>query len=175
MAARIPLFPQVRRTAGQTAPPPTPARPYAVEGPALDIDIARLASALSAEVRGEVRFSEGDRALYATDASNYRQIPIGVVLPRDTEDVEATIALCRQFGAPIIARGGATDLAGSTCNAAVVLDFSKYMNRVLDIDWTSRVARVQPGAVLDDLRQAAEARHLTFGPDPATHNRNTLG
>src|SRR5690242_9848033 len=175
MATRIPLLPQVRRATGRTAPPPTPARSHAVEGPALDVDVARLASALAAQVRGEVRFTDGDRALYSTDASNYRQIPIGVVLPRDAEDVEASIALCRQFGAPIVARGGATDLAGATCNAAVVLDFSKYMNRVLDIDWANRVARVQPGAVLDDLRHAAEARHLTFGPDPATHNRNTLG
>src|SRR5690348_10835876 len=121
MATRIPLFPQVRRGTGQSAPPPTPQRPHAVEGPALNIDMVRLARELTAKVRGEVRFTAGDRALYSTDASNYRQIPIGVVLPRDAGDVEVVIAICREFGAPIVARGGATDLAGSTCNAAVVL------------------------------------------------------
>ena len=122
-----------------------------------------------------MRFDDGSRALYATDASNYRQVPIGVVLPRDAEDVERTIGACRKYGAPILSRGGGTDLAGSTCNAAVVMDFTKYMNRVVEIDWESKQARVQPGCVLDDLRAAAETRHYTFGPDPATHNRNTLG
>ena len=171
--ASIPISP-VRRRGGK-APPPTPTRPDAVEAVSLPVDAVELSAELALGVRGEVRFSAGDRALYSTDASNYRQIPIGVVVPRDAEDVENAIAICRRFGAPIVARGGATDLAGATCNAAVVLDFSKYMNRVLDIDWDARVARVQPGTVLDDLRSAAEARHLTFGPDPATHNRNTLG
>ena len=170
---RIPLFP-VRRTGG-SSPPPTPPRPDAIDARSLSVDAIQLSADLARALRGEVRFSVGDRALYSTDASNYRQIPIGVVLPRDAEDVEAAVAICRRVGAPIVARGGATDLAGATCNAAVVLDFSKYMNRVLDIDWNGRVARVQPGTVLDDLRSAAEDRHLTFGPDPATHNRNTLG
>src|SRR6185437_233426 len=87
-----------------------------------------LEEKLRATVRGEVRFDDGSRALYATDASNYRQVPIGVVLPRDAEDVERTIAACRKYGAPILSRGGGTDLAGSTCNAAVVMDFTKYMN-----------------------------------------------
>ena len=94
----------------------------------------------------------GSRALYATDASNYRQVPIGVVLPRDAEDVERTIAACRKYGAPILSRGGGTDLAGSTFNAAVVMDFTKYMNRVVEIDWERKQARVEPGCVLDDLR-----------------------
>ena len=140
-----------------------------------DVDAAGLAAGLRRQVRGEVRFDDGSRALYATDASNYRQVPIGVVLPRDAEDVERTIAACRKYGAPILSRGGGTDLAGSTCNAAVVMDFTKYMNRVVEIDWERKQARVEPGCVLDDLRNAAEARHYTFGPDPATHNRNTLG
>jgi FAD/FMN-containing dehydrogenase/Fe-S oxidoreductase len=175
MGQQIPLYPLVRRAPGRSAPPPTPPRPDAVEGPSLDFDLRALASRLDRNIRGEVRFDDGDRALYSTDASNYRQIPIGVVLPRDKDDVMAAVEVCREFGAPIVARGGATDLAGSTCNAAVVLDMSKYMNRVLDIDWDQRVARVEPGTVLDDLRRAAEQRHLTFGPDPATHNRNTLG
>src|ERR1051325_5231208 len=141
----------------------------------VNVDVAALERELRKNIRGEVRFGDGDRALYSTDASNYRQIPIGVVLPRDVDDVVTAVAICREFAAPIVSRGGGTDLAGSTCNAAVVLDMSKYMNRVLAIDWDAKVAHVQPGTVLDDLRHAAEQHHLTFGPDPATHNRNTLG
>ncbi len=134
-----------------------------------------LEAALRAAVRGEVRFDRGSRAMYATDASNYRQVPIGVVIPRDSEDVVAAIAVCRRFGAPIVSRGGGTSLAGETCNAAVVIDFSKYMNAIVEIDWDGKKARVQPGLVNDDLRDKAEERHLTWGPDPATHNRNTFG
>ncbi len=160
---------------GTRAPLPVLPRPDAVAPAQTGADMDRLAAALRKTVRGEVRFTAGDRALYSTDASNYRQIPIGVVIPRDADDVVAAIGVCRESGAPIVARGGATDLAGSTCNAAVVLDMSKYMNHVLEIDWEGRWARVEPGTVLDDLRHRAEARHLTFGPDPATHSRNTLG
>ncbi|HXF35461.1 MAG TPA: FAD-binding and (Fe-S)-binding domain-containing protein [Candidatus Acidoferrales bacterium] len=140
-----------------------------------DVDVAGLEAELRAAIRGEIRFDVGSRALYATDASNYRQVPVGVVLPRDPQDVERTIAAARKFNAPIVSRGGGTGLAGAGCNAAVLMDFSKYMNRVVDIDWDHGLARVQPGCVLDDLRDAAEKRHMTFGPDPATHNRNTLG
>jgi FAD/FMN-containing dehydrogenase/Fe-S oxidoreductase len=89
--------------------------------------------------------------------------------------VVETVAACRELGAPIVSRGGATDLAGSTCNAAVVIDMSKYLNRVLEIDWHERWALVEPGVVLDDLRSRTEQRQLTFGPDPATHARNTIG
>ncbi|MDQ2866699.1 MAG: FAD-binding oxidoreductase [Candidatus Eremiobacteraeota bacterium] len=113
--------------------------------------------------------------MYATDASNYRQVPIGVVIPRDTNDVIGALAVCRRFDAPVVSRGGGTSLAGETCNAAVVIDFSKYMNAIVDIDWDAKIARVQPGLVTDDLRDKAEERNLTWGPDPATHNRNTLG
>ncbi len=141
----------------------------------MQVDALALADALRAEIRGEVRFDRGTRALYATDGSNYRQIPIGVVLPRDADDVIATVALCRQFGAPLLCRGGGTSLAGQCCNVAVILDFSKYMARILEIDPVRRIARVQPGVVLDSLRSAAEKHHLTFGPDPATHDRCTLG
>ena len=125
--------------------------------------------------RGEVRFDDSSRALYATDGSNYRQVPIGVVLPRDADDVLAAISLCREFGAPLLCRGGGTSLAGQCCNVAVVLDFSKYMAKILEIDPARRIARVQPGVVLDHLRNAAEKHHLTFAPDPATHDRCTLG
>src|SRR5579862_2240688 len=139
------------------------------------IDADALAESLRREVRGEVRFDRGSRALYATDASNYRQVPIGVVLPRNVDDVLATVSLCREFGAPLLCRGGGTSLAGQCCNVAVILDFSKYMAKILEIDQGRRVARVQPGVVLDSLRTAAEKHHLTFAPDPATHDRCTLG
>jgi FAD/FMN-containing dehydrogenase/Fe-S oxidoreductase len=126
-------------------------------------------------VRGEVRFDRGSRALYATDGSNYRQVPIGLVVPRDADDVVAAVAACRKYDAPVLPRGAGTSLAGQCCNVAVVFDFTKYMNRILEIDPAGRFARVQPGVVLDSLRNAAEAHHLTFGPDPSTHSRCTLG
>ena len=138
-------------------------------------DASGLHEALRKNVRGEVRFDNGSRALYATDASNYRQVPIGVVLPHDAEDVIAAIAVCREFGAPLLCRGGGTSLAGQCCNVAIVLDFSKHMASILEIDPTRRIARVQPGVVLDHLRNAAEKHHLTFAPDPATHDRCTIG
>jgi FAD/FMN-containing dehydrogenase/Fe-S oxidoreductase len=140
-----------------------------------DVDAKGLAEALRAQIRGDVRFDRGTRALYATDGSNYRQVPIGVVLPRDADDVLASVARCRQFGAPLLCRGGGTSLAGQCCNVAVILDFSRYMAKILEIDPARRIARVQPGVVLDHLRAAAEKHHLTFGPDPASHDRCTLG
>jgi FAD/FMN-containing dehydrogenase/Fe-S oxidoreductase len=136
---------------------------------------AALAAELGAAVAGEVRFDAASRALYSTDGSNYRQVPIGVVLPRDAADVEATVAACRRHGAPVLARGGGTSLAGQCCNVAVVLDFSKYMHRLLALDPERCLARVEPGIVLDTLRAAAERHHLTYGPDPASHDRCTLG
>ncbi len=138
-------------------------------------DASGLAEALRAEVQGEVRFDAAARALYATDGSNYRQVPIGVVVPRDASDVLAAISICREFNAPLLCRGGGTSLAGQCCNVAVVLDFSKYMARILEIDPARRIARVQPGVVLDTLRNAAEKHHLTFAPDPASHDRCTIG
>ncbi len=139
------------------------------------LDASALEASLRRHLRGEVRFDSGSRALYATDGSNYRQVPIGVVVPRDKEDVLATVALCRDHRAPLLARGGGTSLAGQCCNAAVVLDFSKYMATILEIDPARRIARVEPGVVLDRLRAEAEKHHLTFAPDPATHDRCTLG
>ncbi len=126
-------------------------------------------------MRGEVRFDEASRALYATDSSNYRQVPIGLVVPLDEADVVATVAICREMGAPVLSRGGGTSLAGQCCNVAVVLDFSKYMHGIVELDAAQKFARVQPGIVLDRLRDAAEVHDLTFAPDPATHSRCTLG
>jgi FAD/FMN-containing dehydrogenase/Fe-S oxidoreductase len=134
-----------------------------------------LEKELKRTIRGEVRFDRGSRALYATDGSNYRQIPIGLVVPRDDEDVIVAVAACRKFGAPVLARGAGTSLAGQCCNVAVVLDFTKYMNQILEIDSNARFARAQPGVVLDSLRNHAESYQLTFAPDPSTHNRCTIG
>ncbi len=139
------------------------------------VDAERLADHLRRAIRGEVRFDRGSRALYATDGSNYRQPPIGVVVPRDVEDVETAVAVCREHDAPIFGRGGGTSLAGQCCNAAVCFDFSKYMSRVLEIDARRRLGRVQPGTILDDLQRKAKAFGMVFGPDPATHTHCTLG
>ena len=109
--------------------------PRARLDPGAMVDVDGLEVELRRTVRGGVRFDDGHRAMYSTDASNYRQVPLGVVLPRDAEDVEAVVAACRRFDAPIVARGGGTSLAGETCNVAVVIDFSKHMNRILGIDW----------------------------------------
>jgi FAD/FMN-containing dehydrogenase len=145
------------------------------DGRALREAADALASELRVVVRGEVRFDAGTRALYATDASNYRQVPIGVVIPRDLDDVVEAVAVCRRHGAPILGRGGGTSLAGQCCNVAVVFDTSKYMNQVLAVDSDRRVARVQPGTILDTLQQQARPFGLIFGPDPSTHSRCTLG
>src|SRR5260370_40186005 len=150
-----------------------PARaPFALSA---QIDRVALAEALRAEIRVDVRFDAGSRALYASDGSNYRQVPIGVLLPRDVKDVLAAVTICRRFRAPLLCRGGGTSLAGQCCNVAVILDFSKYMADILEIDPARHIARVQPGVILDHLRNAAEKHHLTFAPDPATHDHCTLG
>jgi FAD/FMN-containing dehydrogenase/Fe-S oxidoreductase len=141
----------------------------------LELDSRKLARELAAVVDGEVRFSPGSRALYTTGGSNYRQVPIGIVIPRTVEDVVAAVAVCRAHDAPVLSRGGGTSLAGQVANVAVVIDFSKYLNRVLDIDPERRLARIQPGTILDHLRDRAEAHRLTYGPDPSTHTHCTLG
>jgi FAD/FMN-containing dehydrogenase/Fe-S oxidoreductase len=147
------------------------ARPAGVE----NVDRLTLARELSQAIAGEVRFSDGSRALYANDASSYRQVPLGVVLPRTVDDVVATVNLCREFEAPVFARGAGTGLAGQTVNEAVLVDFSKYLRELVELDHERRLARVQPGLVLDRLRERAEEHDLTYGPDPATHSRCTLG
>jgi FAD/FMN-containing dehydrogenase/Fe-S oxidoreductase len=153
--------------------------PLPLSSHAKPVDSFQHASDLEREltrtVRGEVRFDRGSRALYATDGSNYRQIPIGLVIPRDRDDVIAAVGACRKYGAPILPRGAGTSLAGQCCNVAVVLDFTKSMNQILELNAGEQFARVQPGVVLDTLRTLAERHHLTFGPDPSTHSRCTLG
>jgi FAD/FMN-containing dehydrogenase len=144
-------------------------------GAGASLEVSGLEAALRGAVRGEVRFDRGTLGAYATDASNYRQVPIGVVLPRSSDDVRATVRIAREHGAPILGRGGGTSLAGQCCNHAVVLDFSKYMGGVLEVNPEEAWALVEPGCVLDDLRDAVAPYGLTFGPDPATHDRCTLG
>jgi FAD/FMN-containing dehydrogenase/Fe-S oxidoreductase len=138
-------------------------------------DARDLERELRQRVEGEVRFDDGTRAMYAVDASNYRQPPIGVVIPKSEEDVIATVAACREFGAPLLSRGGGTSLAGQCCNAAVVLDWSKYLNNIIEINAPKKYAWVQPGTICDDLKNATEPFDLVFGPDPATHNHCTFG
>ncbi|MDT7585443.1 MAG: hypothetical protein QOE32_2993, partial [Pseudonocardiales bacterium] len=129
---------------------------------------------LTAAVSGTVRFDAASRAMWSADASNYRRVPIGVVTPRDTGDVEAAIAVCREHGVPVLPRGAGTSIGGQAVNTAVVLDF-KHLNRILELDPEARTARVEPGVVCDALRDAGRPHGLTFGPDPSTHNRCTLG
>ncbi len=141
-------------------------------------DIGGLEAELRECVQGEVRFDPGSKAIYAVDASNYRQVPIGVVIPRTKEDVVQAVAACRKFGVPILSRGGGTSLAGQCCNVAVVIDWSKYMHGVLEVNTAARWARVLPGTVCDELRDRAIHESnglLTWGPDPATHNYCCFG
>jgi FAD/FMN-containing dehydrogenase/Fe-S oxidoreductase len=134
-----------------------------------------LAAALRAAVGGEVDFGAGRRAEYSGDASLYRCVPLGVVFPRDAADVEATLATCRQAGVPLTFRGGGTSISGQAVGRGVVVDCSRHLDRIVEIDPERRVARAQPGVVLDDLRRAAAVHGLDVGPDPSTHSRCTLG
>ena len=139
------------------------------------VDTTAFERDLRAAVRGEVHFEDAYRAMYSTDASNYRQVPIAVILPFDEADMIAAVQTAHRHGAPIVHRGGGTSLAGETCNEAVVIDSSKYLNKLLEIDYDAKTARVQPGLVLDDLRNTAEKQGFTYGCAPSTHNRCTLG
>ncbi|MFF6949222.1 FAD-binding and (Fe-S)-binding domain-containing protein [Streptomyces iakyrus] len=134
-----------------------------------------LEAQLRAVVRGEVGFDVTSRALTTMDASNYRRVPVGVVAPRDGDDVAAVLAVCREQGVPVVARGGGTSIAGQATGTGVVLDFTRHMNRLVALDPEARTAVVQPGLVLDRLQEAAAPHGLRFGPDPSTHSRCTLG
>src|ERR1051326_2171871 len=114
-----------------------------------------LAAELRATITGEVRFDSGTRALYAVDGSNYRQVPIGVVIPKTIDEVIQTVALARKHGVPLLPRGGGTSLAGQSCNLAVIIDFSKYLNHIIELNPVEKYAWVQPGCVLDHLRLRA--------------------
>jgi FAD/FMN-containing dehydrogenase/Fe-S oxidoreductase len=134
-----------------------------------------LAAALRRRIDGEVRFDNGSRALYASDLSMYRQVPVGVVIPRTYDDVIETVALCHEYQAPILGRGCGTSLAGQCCNTAVVIDFSKYLNKVLEVNARQKYAWVEPGVICDQLKEETEKHNLVLAPDPATHEYCTLG
>ncbi|MFJ3622625.1 FAD-binding and (Fe-S)-binding domain-containing protein [Streptomyces iakyrus] len=139
-------------------------------------DLAGLTARL-AELAPGLRVETGPGATgpYAYDASNYRVPPRAVVFPRGAEDVVAVVRACREAGVPVTPRGGGTSMAGNAVGPGVVLDFSRHMNRILDIDPVARTARVEAGVVLDALRSATALHGLDFGPDPSSHSRCTLG
>ncbi|MFE7132215.1 FAD-binding and (Fe-S)-binding domain-containing protein [Streptomyces sp. NPDC057638] len=138
-------------------------------------DTFRLVRELRAAVRGRVDFSPTARALTTMDASNYRRVPLGTVAPADADDIEATLALCREHAVPVVPRGGGTSIAGGALGTGVVLDLTCHMNALVSLDPDARTAIVQPGIVLDTLNAAARPHGLLFGPDPSTHARCTLG
>lgn len=138
-------------------------------------DVAALEEALRAEVEGEVRFDPGSRGAYATDGSNYRQVPIGVVVPYGVEASAAAVAVCARFGAPVLSRGGGTSLAGQCTNTAVVIDWTKYCDGLVSVDREARTCVVEPGIVLDELNRQLAACGLKFGPKPSTHTHCTIG
>ncbi len=141
-----------------------------------NVNAALLEKELKKVIKGEVRFDNGSKALYSTDASNYRQIPIGVVIPRSKYDIINAVAICNQYKSPVLMRGGGTSLAGQCCNVAVVMDLSKYYNQVLSFDKKNKTVKVETGIVLDDMKKVTEKKSgLTFGPDPATHTHCTIG
>src|SRR5688572_22819987 len=134
-----------------------------------------LEQELRRHVEGDVRFDQFSRLLYSTDASMYQMEPMGVVIPRHAGDVQAVVEVANRMGAPILSRGGGTSLTGQTVNHAVVIDFSRYMNQVLEVNTEELWARVQPGLVQDELNQHVRSSGLLFGPDTSTSNRATIG
>src|SRR5438067_1762764 len=119
----------------------------------IEVDAAALEADLRKRVRGEVRFDSGSRGMYANDAGNYRMVPLGVVIPKSADDVIATVAACRRHGVPLHGRGGGTGIPGQTVNDGIVIDFSKTMNALVNLDPERKLATVQPGIVLDTLRE----------------------
>jgi len=150
----------------------------AIPGPPramVQIDVAALKRRLRSKVKGEVRFDPGTLAMYASDASNYRQVPIGVVLPKTLDDVVAAHRVCHEFGAPVLNRGGGTSLSGETVNYAVVIDHSKYLTGIGEIDAKRRLVTCEPGVINEELNRHTGSRGLVFGPDPSSHSRCVIG
>ena len=140
------------------------------------VDAKLVEAELKSKIEGEVRFDNASKALYATDGSNYRQVPIGVVLPKSEQDIINIVAICRKYHAPLLSRGCGTSLTGSCCNVAVIMDMTKYYNKILNIDKDKKTVTVQPGIVLDEMRGTTQKEAgLTFGPDPATHSHCAIG
>jgi FAD/FMN-containing dehydrogenase/Fe-S oxidoreductase len=145
------------------------------EATADSTDWGELRAALTGQVDGEVRFDAGTRAAYAHDGSNYRQVPIGVVVPRTVDAAVAAIAACRQAGVPVLSRGGGTSLAGQCCNEAVVIDWTKYCHQLVSVDPAAKTAVLQPGMALDKANDALAEYGLMVGPRPSTHVSCTIG
>ncbi|MDR1799140.1 MAG: FAD-binding oxidoreductase, partial [Bifidobacteriaceae bacterium] len=135
----------------------------------------QLAAALTAGVKGQVDLTSLTRGMYSTDASNYRVVPQAVVFPRDTQDVAVVADVARGLGVPVTMRGAGTSCAGNAIGPGVVIDTSRHLTRILDIDLEARTARVEPGVVMDTLQAALRPHGLRFGPDPSTHSRCTFG
>ncbi|WP_435861699.1 FAD-binding and (Fe-S)-binding domain-containing protein [Streptomyces rubiginosohelvolus] len=148
--------------------PPVPASDASAASPA-------FVAALRSAVRGASDFGPTARALTTMDASNYRRVPLGVLAPRDADDIAAALTVCQEHGVPVVPRGGGTSIAGQATGTGLVLDLTRHLRAILDLDPAARTAVVQPGVILDDLRAAAAPHGLTFGPDPSTHSRCTLG
>ncbi|WP_435126932.1 FAD-binding and (Fe-S)-binding domain-containing protein [Actinacidiphila sp. bgisy144] len=145
------------------------------DGEARELDVEALEAALREAVDGEVRFDAGSRGAYVTDGSNYRQVPIGVVVPRTVDAGAAAVAVCARFGAPLLSRGGGTSLGGQCTNTAVVVDWTKYCHQLVSVDPEARTCVVEPGIVLDELNRQLAPHHLMFGPKPSTHSHCALG
>ncbi len=155
---------------GTPLPDPVTRRPDLAQ-----VDVRALERDLRRRVDGETRFDPGSRGAYSTDASNYRQVPLGVVVPRSVDAGAEAVAVCREHGAPVVSRGGGTSLAGQACNVAVVIDWSKYCHRLVSVDPAARTCIAEPGIVLDELNRGLAGHGLMFGPRPATHDHCTLG
>jgi FAD/FMN-containing dehydrogenase/Fe-S oxidoreductase len=165
------MSPRLREVPAKT----DPAIPGAPRG-SVTIDVRALKKALRAEIEGEVRFDPGSLALYANDSSNFRQVPVGVVIPKTLDDVVAAHRVCSRFGAPILNRGGGTSLSGETVNYAVVIDHSKYLTRIGEIDAERKLVTCETGVINEELnKHVGAACNMVFGPDPSSHSRCVIG
>ena len=134
-----------------------------------------LAEVLRKRVAGEVRFDDTSNSLYSTDASIYQINPIGIVLPRDADDVVAVVETAGSYGVPVLPRGAGTSLAGQTVGQAIVIDFSKYMRKLLEINTEEGWVKTQPGIIIDELNSKLSGHKVQFAPDPSTSNRANIG
>lgn len=140
-----------------------------------NVDLEALKQELAASLEGEVRFDRASIGMYATDSSNFREIPLGVVVPKTTDDVVKAHRICSHYRAPILNRGGGTSLSGETVNFAVVIDHSKYLTRVGEPDVERRLVTVEPGAINEQVNKHTGKQNLVFGPDPSSHAYCTIG
>ena len=138
-------------------------------------NIRQLTEELNQQVSGEVRFDKMSRTLWSTDASIYQIEPVGVVLPKSTEDVIAVLETAKNYGVSVLPRGGGTSLAGQTVGESIVIDFSRYMRKVREINAEEGWVKTQPGIILDELNKILSPHGVLFSPDPSTSNRGHVG